>query len=95
MSGEKSVYALEGSPDWRIVSGNKEVQQFIQWFESYQNSSDKNEQFRGIHLDIEAYLLENWVVEKQKIVTNYQEVLRFMVLGARKKGITIGVDIPF
>lgn len=88
------VHALDGSPEWGLVN-EKEKDQFLHWLIAYQQSSNENEQFTGIHLDIEPYLLDNWVRDQEQIVEQYQAVIVDLAEHAKQMNVIFGIDIPF
>ncbi|WIV19182.1 hypothetical protein QPK24_23190 [Paenibacillus polygoni] len=88
------VYALDGAPDWGITD-HESKDQFLDWFHNYQADALSHEQFKGIHLDIEPYLLENWDTNQEEIIYQYQTLLLQIGNFAENLNATLGVDIPF
>jgi len=89
-----SVYALDGGADWGIIDRKKE-EQFLNWFIDYQTSAKKEERFRGIHLDIEPYLLNEWKTKQGELVHEYQQLVMRMKEVTKTMDISLGLDIPF
>lgn len=87
------VHALDGAPHW--ATDQKSVQDFFRWVEKYQSVSEKTEQFAGIHLDIEPYILPTWDSSLQKTVESYQQNIRFAAGESALLGLHFGIDIPF
>lgn len=88
------VYALDGAPDWGITD-HESTQQFLDWFSDFQADALENEQFKGIHLDIEPYLLEKWDQDQEEIIYHYQTLLLQLKDFATNMNTSFGVDIPF
>lgn len=88
-----AVHALDGAPHW--ATDPKSVQKFFRWVENYQSISGKTEQFAGIHLDVEPYILPTWGSDLQKIVEGYQRNIRYAAGESALLGLHFGIDIPF
>ena len=88
-----AVHALDGAPHW--ATDPKSAQNFFRWVEKYQSVSGKNEQFTGIHLDIEPYILPAWESDLQKTVEAYQQNIRYAAGESALLGLHFGIDIPF
>lgn len=89
-----NVYALDGAPNWGITN-HESKQQFLDWLQDYQAHALDHEQFKGIHLDVEPYLLDNWEKDQEEIVSLYQTLLLQLKDFASNINISLGVDIPF
>lgn len=87
------VHALDGAPHW--ATDQYSVQSFFRWIEKYQAVSEKNEQFAGIHLDIEPYILPTWDSSLQNTIESYQQNIRFAAGESALLGLHFGIDIPF
>lgn len=89
------IYALDGAPDWADTKGNLHQDKLMRWLAAYQKGSKMGEKFRGVHLDVEPYLLKSWEMERETIVTNYQSlILRAKTQTSRLK-LSLEMDIPF
>ncbi|MFK2826877.1 amidase [Bacillus sp. B190/17] len=88
------VYALDGGSDWGMTNQEKE-KQFLNRFIDYQTSAQKKEQFQGIHLDVEPYLLDDWKTNQDERVLQYQSLIVRMKEAAKHMNTRLGVDIPF
>ncbi|ARK24413.1 hypothetical protein SporoP37_06840 [Sporosarcina sp. P37] len=87
------VHALDGAPHW--TTDQKSVQDFFRWIETYQSVSDETEQFAGIHLDIEPYILPDWNTDIQKTIDSYQQSIHLAAGEAALLNLHFGIDIPF
>ncbi len=87
------VHALDGAPDWTL--NDKPARAFFNWLKTYQSGSQQAEQFSGIHLDIEPYILPDWSSNKSRVINLYQQRITFAGGEAAKLGLPFGIDIPF
>jgi hypothetical protein len=93
-SGVK-VQALDGAPKWATAKGEAAMLSFFSWVSSYQEQAAPAQQFSGIHLDIEPYLLPGWESNYKNTVVNYQtRMLQAASLSAELQ-LPLGADIPF
>jgi len=90
-----SVHALDGSPDWVSDNGLQVQQVFISWLAKYQRAASTNEQFKGIHLDVEPYENKQYASNTNGVLERYQTlILRFTKQAVSSK-LELGIDIPF
>lgn len=87
------VYALDGAPDWAL--SDKPVRTLFNWLTTYQAGSQQAEQFSGVHLDIEPYILPDWTTNKSRVINQYQQRITFAASQATTLGLPFGIDIPF
>lgn len=88
-----NVYALDGSPNWAV--NRREEDTFLTWLALYQRSSIPNQQFRGIHLDVEPYLQAGWESNQAEIIVQYQAMVKRVLKQSKELNLTFAVDIPF
>lgn len=87
------VHALDGSPTW--ANSLDEEENFLTWFRTYQQNSNPEEQFEGIHLDVEPYLQDGWESKQEEIVEEYQTMVKRVTEVSRELNVVFGLDIPF
>lgn len=90
------VHALDGAATW--VAGQKglnEQQVFKEWLVSYQAIASENEQFKGIHLDVEPYQHPKFKERANNLYRNYQTMIVDFSVQADSMDLEFGVDIPF
>lgn len=90
-----TVEALDGAPSWALDQDRHQLQDTLQWIESYQHASSPTEQFSGIHIDIEPYLLPNWAEEQATIITQWQRSVQMITTTAQSLHLSSSADIPF
>ncbi|MEN8698276.1 amidase [Bacillus infantis] len=93
-SGVK-VQALDGAPKWATAKGEAAMLSFFSWVSSYQEQAAPAQQFSGIHLDIEPYLLPGWESNYKNTVVNYQTRMLQAASLSAKLQLPLGADIPF
>lgn len=89
-----TVYALDGSRTW-ATSGQSDYAAFWDWIGYYQEEVAVDERFKGVHLDVEPYLLPNWEKNQLQIVSAYEEMIRDAANRAKALQVPVGADIPF
>ncbi len=87
------VYALDGSKNW--IADRERFDLFLNWVESYQNNAEEQEQFTGLHLDVEPYLHEMWDQDYQQAILSYQNILSDAAQKAEEWNMLFAADIPF
>lgn len=85
-----AVYALDGGRDWG--ENSRPVAAFMQWVEQFQQGAPL---LTGIHIDVEPYLLENWNIDRQRVLTNYFDVLGTLEQFTTTQNLSFEVDMPF
>ncbi|MFP7735695.1 amidase [Priestia aryabhattai] len=90
-----SVYALDSAPYWIGTSGVEKQEAFFNWIKAYQAEAEEQQQFSGVHLDVEPYLYKSWENNRAKSIVQYQYVISQAVLQSRQLGLPLAVDIPF
>ncbi|WNF35146.1 amidase [Bacillaceae bacterium IKA-2] len=90
---EVNVYALDGSPTWAVNRSEEDT--FLAWLALYQRSSIANQQFKGIHLDVEPYLQAGWETNQAEIIVQYQAMVKRVLKQSKELNLTFAIDIPF
>lgn len=90
-----TVEALDGAPSWALDQDRHKLQDTLQWITSYQQASSATEQFSGIHIDIEPYLLPNWTTEQATIIAQWQRSVQMITTTAQALHLSASADIPF
>lgn len=89
------VEALDGSPEWVSANGTTLHNTFFQWLTKYQKAASLNEQFKGVHLDVEPYLNGRYSTIPNKTISKYQDFLLSSKNSCNKLNLNFGIDIPF
>ncbi|WP_078551491.1 hypothetical protein [Bacillus alkalicellulosilyticus] len=80
LANEKNinVFALDGAPEWIHTPEWKDL---LAWIYDYSATSNPNQQFTGIHLDIEPYLLPDWEENPEQVILDFQTVIQHVSTG--------------
>jgi hypothetical protein len=89
------IHALGGDPHWVLPSEQKELKSLISWVKDYNRKVSIKQQFRGVHIDVEPYILPDWNKDRSKIVKLWMETIRIYSAAMKDSGLTKGADIPF
>lgn len=89
------VHALNGAPNWALTGNQPKLQAFIKWINDYQKSAAEDEKFKGIHVDIEPYILPEWKTDLTSVVSQWQTAVDFLVAEANAAGLPISAALPF
>ncbi|UOQ43914.1 hypothetical protein MUN89_18905 [Halobacillus salinarum] len=90
------VYALGGDPSWGLEDNRKSLDKFADRIKNYNDESRKDQQFKGVHLDIEPYLLPEWERNQQEVVNQWVGNMEYLK-DKIKQGTDLHVsgDFPF
>lgn len=89
------VHALNGAPEWGKINHEREGEYFIQWVSEYNRQVEKEEQFTGIHLDVEPYLLTDWEQDKDSIIQSWTDNMKKWLIKGKQAELFMAADIPF
>jgi len=90
------VFALGGDPYWALTSNQKDVSNFVSKVKTYNNMVEPNEQFQGIHVDIEPYLLPSWEKDKNSVLEQWMMNSTHLIKEAKRNtDLTVSGDFPF
>ncbi|MDU5142154.1 MAG: hypothetical protein E6230_08220 [Paenibacillus dendritiformis] len=89
------VHALAGDPAWALPEYRERMLAFLHKIQHYNAEAAEEERFRGIHLDIEPYVLPQWQEDPSEIIDGWMDNLDVFLEAGRKTGnLEFGVDIP-
>ncbi|MFE5320536.1 hypothetical protein ACFQ88_17650 [Paenibacillus sp. NPDC056579] len=89
------IHALDGAPDWILPNQLIRISSLVNWVKTYNNSVTVNEQFAGIQVDIEPYLLPEWYQDQETAITNWLEALTLLAQGTQDTTLIISSALPF
>jgi hypothetical protein len=89
------IHALGGDPHWVLPSEQKKLKSLVGWVKDYNRKVSAQEQFRGVHIDMEPYILPDWKKDRSKIVKLWMEAIRIYTAAMKDSGLTKGADVPF
>jgi hypothetical protein len=89
------IHALAGDPHWVQTSEQANVKSFIKWVKDYNGRVSVKERFKGVHLDVEPYLLPAWKKNRSQLVELWMKTVTLYASEIKGSGLTSGADIPF
>ncbi len=90
------VHALDGFKNYALPEWHERVLLTLENVVRYNQASDRQERFSGVHYDIEPYLLPGFVgPRRQRVLQGYLELLERISQRARQARLVFGADIPF
>ncbi len=90
------VFALGGDPHWALTSNQKDLTSFASKVKNYNQMVEPNEQFQGIHVDIEPYLLPSWKEDKESVMQQWMMNSVHLIEEAKQNtNLTVSGDFPF
>lgn len=67
------VHAMGGHPNWALEKGEERLKMFIDYVNGYNKAVPPRQQFDGIHLDIEPYVLKDWSDSSEGVLTTWKD----------------------
>lgn len=89
------VYALDGSPSMALERERTQVKAFLSWVAEFQSKAQESEKFSGVHVDIEPYLLPEWLSDRDSVIRQWQSSMEFICRFAKQEQLHAGADMPF
>ncbi|MFM1651129.1 hypothetical protein ACI7RC_03385 [Brevibacillus sp. B_LB10_24] len=90
------VHALDGAPDWALGKNQDRLTALVTWVKDYNQSVAEDERFRGVHVDIEPYLLPEWKQDKSAVIRQWIDNVQVFVQQAKSDPeLETGADTPF
>jgi hypothetical protein len=90
------VRAMSGAPNWVLPEYNKKMYEFIYWVTQYNNSSQPEERFSGIQLDVEPYVLPQWRQDSDTVIGQWMDTVSGFAQEVKSEdaSLTVGIDMP-
>jgi hypothetical protein len=89
------IHALAGDPHWVQPSEQAHVKEFVNWVKDYNGRVSDKERFRGVHLDVEPYVLPDWKKNRSQLVELWMKTVTLYASEVKGSGLTSSADIPF
>jgi len=89
------VHALGGSPNFIYYEENDQLNEFFSFLREYNEKALEEEKIKGIHLDVEPYLLSDWASSKESIVEVYQNYIIYALAKSEELSLLVNFDLPF
>lgn len=96
-AGEQGVVVdiMDGRPAWGLSENVNQIAAFLDWVEAYQSQAEADERFAGIHLDIEPHVLPEWKTDQERVISEWQGNVRYIMNRATKMNMPVAADLPF
>jgi hypothetical protein len=90
------VHALGGAPDWILRDQQIKVYKLIDWVKTYNNSVPAEDRFKGIHLDVEPFVMQKWYDDTDTMLGLWRDTVSGFVeeMKADTPGLIAGADLP-
>ncbi|CAG7618609.1 hypothetical protein PAESOLCIP111_02132 [Paenibacillus solanacearum] len=89
------VHALNGAPGWVLPEHNDKMYDFIYWVKQYNVGARAEEQFDGIHLDVEPYVMPQWKQQSDAMIGLWTDTVSGFVQEVKSDtDLTVGIDMP-
>lgn len=90
------IHALGGDPEWAYRRNCDNISELVEWVKNYNRTSSEKERFRGIHVDIEPYLLPEWEERKKIIVRQWMKNMEeFIIQTKEDPSLDTSAALPF
>ncbi len=73
------VHAMGGHPVWALEENRPRIMRLVNWVKAYNSKASRDEQFRGIHLDIEPYVLPDWSTQRDQVLLQWMDNIKAFV----------------
>ncbi|MEJ8547037.1 hypothetical protein [Brevibacillus borstelensis] len=80
------VHAMGGHPIWALEAGRERMLKLVRYVKAYNRSAAPQEQFRGIHLDIEPYVLPLWREDPEGVLKQWMANIEAFVSESKEGG---------
>jgi hypothetical protein len=90
------VRALDGRPEWAWEANRHHITDLVNWVKQYNASVVAEERFRGVHLDVEPYILPEWSTDQSAVVTAWMDTVNMFITQVKSGDATLKAssDIP-
>lgn len=90
------VHALGGAPDWVLQDHQVKMYKLIDWVKTYNGGVRAEQRFKGIHLDVEPFVLPEWYADTDATLGLWRDTVSGFVEEMRTEtpGLVAGADLP-
>lgn len=91
------VYALGGDPNWALRKNQESLSTFMSIVKDYNQKVSGEARFKGVHMDIEPYLLPEWESNKKNVITQWMNNVTLLRKEAKQgeQDLQLSGDFPF
>jgi hypothetical protein len=90
------VHALGGAPNWILPENQIKMYKLIDWVKNYNNKVQANQQFKGIHIDMEPFVMPEWNQNTDTMLGLWRDTVSGFVDEIKKDSphLIVGGDLP-
>jgi hypothetical protein len=90
------VHALGGAPNWILPENQINMYKLLDWVKNYNKKVQANQQFKGIHLDVEPFVMPVWNQNTDTMVGLWTDMVSGFVEEIKKDSphLIVGADLP-
>ncbi|MDF2962786.1 MAG: hypothetical protein K0S39_4521 [Paenibacillus sp.] len=90
------VHALGGAPNWILPENQIKMYKLIDWVKNYNNKAQADQQFKGIHLDVEPFVMPVWYQNTDTMLGLWRDTVSGFVEEIKKDSphLIAGADLP-
>lgn len=78
------VHAMGGHPVWALQENRAKILRLVNYVKDYNRAVQGDERFHGIHLDIEPYVLPEWKIDSQRVISEWTSNMEVFVQELKK-----------
>lgn len=87
------VHAMGGHPIWALEENRHKLLTLVKWVKAYNQKSSEDEQFLGVHVDIEPYVMPRWREDKEAVLRQWMGNIEAFVAESKDGGLEASVDL--
>lgn len=87
------VHAMGGHPIWALEENRSKILTLVKWVKKYNQQASVDEQLRGVHLDIEPYVMPRWREDKEAVLRQWMGNIAAFVDEAKEGDLETSVDL--
>ncbi|WP_163536204.1 hypothetical protein [Gracilibacillus sp. YIM 98692] len=79
------IHAMGGHPSWALKEEEARMLKLVDYVKEYNNTVDENQQFTGIHLDVEPYVTPSWAENEQEVLSQWMNNIELFVKETKRE----------
>jgi hypothetical protein len=89
------VHGLAGHPLWALREYRDKMMKLTEWVSAYNQYSAADERFKGLHLDVEPYVLTDWEDDQPSIIRSWTANMSDWLNAVKSRSdLELSVDMP-
>lgn len=92
---EIEVYLLTGEPEWALEEDAESLLEELQWAEEINELVEEDARLKGIMVDVEPYLLEEWDSDRDEVMRCYVDAMKETYDCATEQDMEMLLCIPY